>query len=67
MNRTSKKSSDKKRKRRTASTDFVRNLKIVDNIPEGGELFIDAKEFVRIFRDEIQKKLFKKSTKTNSK
>jgi hypothetical protein len=67
MNRTSKNHTDKKRKRRSTGTGFVRNLKIVDNFPESGELIFDTEEFVRLFRDELIKKYFKKASAKGSK
>jgi hypothetical protein len=49
-----------KSKRKTTTSEFLKNLKIVDNIPEGGELVINTAEFVRLFKKEIIKKCFKK-------
>ncbi|MDB5852858.1 MAG: hypothetical protein JWR22_899 [Herminiimonas sp.] len=49
-------------KSRSSTTKFFKNLKVVDNIPEGGQLVINNAEFVLLFKPEIKKKLFKKRT-----
>ena len=54
---------NQKRKKRISSTKIVQELKIISNIPAGGELRIPPDDLYRFLEPEIKKRVLEKAKK----